>query len=293
MAEPGSSKCATGVVLYLDNESSALIAIPTFCHRWDCPRCSKRRLSKARAQAAAGKPERMLTLTTRPRKGLSTPAACRWLRGRWTALLRRLRRNFPRLEYMAFLELHKSGWPHLHILTRGCYIPQRMLSAWWLELTGSFKVYIQKVHRTWQGIEEATKYYLKTARQVHAAAPELPVYTKSKRWLPEDWEEGDRPRGDYSFYCFSRLPWSGFRAVLDHLGVDLTPLRDASDTYVLTRDGPPPEDAANEIYDLGSWGEMSLVSALELYFANPPHGPVALNHLQDRHDLACDPAYAA
>lgn len=283
------SKCGTGVILFLDLEARRLVAVPTMCHRWDCDTCAGRRLSKARAQAAAGKPERLITLTTRPREGLSTLTAIKWLRGRWTALLRRLRRNYPRLEYMAFLELHKSGWPHLHVLTRGCYIPQRVLSAWWQDLTGSFKVHIQKIDRTWQGVNECTKYILKTARQVHAASASLPVYTMSKRWLPKDWNDGERPAGNFVFYCYCPLSWPNCEGILEQLGVDIAPIADSPGKYALSRAGPEFPAVAQSIYEMGSYGETALVSALELFFSNPA---AAFNDpalLCDKRDFAARP----
>lgn len=283
------SRCGSGVILYLDNDLRQLVVVPTLCHRWDCPACSRARLAKARAQAAAGKPERIITLTTRPREGLSTEAAVKWIRERWQRLLRRLRRNYPRLEYMAFLELHKSGWPHLHVLTRGCYIPQRVLSAWWRDLTGSFKVHIQKIPKAWKAINEATKYYLKTARQVHAACPALPVYSLSKGWLPDDWHEGDRPAGDRSFYCFCRLPWRAFEGLCEDIGAELHPLPRSPGTFYLTMARPPPRQTSEAIYDMGSYGEAAALSALELYFQDPAAAFSNPASLQDRQDYAARP----
>ena len=283
------SLCGTGVILYLDHDAKRLIMVPTLCHRWDCPTCGRSRLAKARAMAVAGSPERIITLTTRPRQGLSTEAAVKWLRGRWTALLRRLRRNFPRLEYMAFLELHKSGWPHLHVLTRGCYVPQRMLSAWWLKLTGSFKVHIQKVDHTWTAVHEATKYCLKTARQVHDACPALPVYTTSKGWLPDDWAEGDKPAGDYAFYCFCRLSWADAQDMLSDLGITSTPIPDSPGHYELTRPAPIPCHLTDLTYSVGSWPEKELLSALDLFFGDPDRAFADPDGLTDRQEYAAAP----
>lgn len=239
--------------------------------------------------AAAGKPERIITLTTRPRPGLSLGRSVRWLRGRWTALLRWLRRNYPRIEYMAFLELHKSGWPHLHILTRGCYVEQRILSDRWQKLTGAFKAYIQKVDRTWKGINEATKYCLKTARQVHEACPELPVYTKSKRWLPADWNETDRPAGDRAFYALARLPWTEAVELCEALDVRIEPRANSPGQFTLQHDGPLDSRLTGLSYDCGSYAEQSFVSALDLYFANPGRAHRDPVELQDRHDYQANP----
>lgn len=266
---PADSKCGTGVVLCLDVDNTELLMIPTLCHRWLCPRCGPLRAAKARALAAFGKPDKRLTLTTRPRKGLSTKAAVKWIRGRWTALLRRLRRNYPRMEYLSFLEFHDSGWPHLHILMRGCYVPQRQLSAWWKHLTGDFKVYIQGVGNTWKAIQEATKYVLKTAAKVHEACPSVPVYTKSKGWVPADWDQHDRPPGNYKLYAFARLPWADSLELLEELGVEVRPSADAPGKYTLARDGPIPAALTDHVYDIGTWPEKELMAAVDLFFADP------------------------
>jgi len=286
MPEQAPNLCSTGVVLVLDHDTAELVAIPTHCHRWDCELCGRVRLSKARAQAAAGKPERIITLTTRPRPGLSIPCAVRWMRGRWTALLRRLRRNYPRLEYMAFLELHKSGWPHLHILTRGCYVPQRQLSAWWLKLTGSFKVHIQAVDHTWKAINEATKYCLKTARQVNDACPELPVYTMSKGWLPPEWKEGDRPAGDRTCYAYAPMPWPEALELCEALDVHVEPRANSPGHFTLQHDGPLRAGSTSLSYDHGSYAEKCFVAALDLYFADPAKAHRDPVELRDRHEYA-------
>ncbi|MBA7619473.1 hypothetical protein ES703_26812 [subsurface metagenome] len=279
------SKCATGVILYLDLEAQRLIAVLALCHRWDCSTCGKRRLARARAMAVAGAPERIITLTTRPRPGLSTQAAVKWMRNRWNAMLRRLRRNYPRMEYMAFAELHKSGWPHLHILTRGCYVPQRVLSDWWMNLTGSFKVHIQAVDRTWKAVNEATKYMLKTARHFHQAAPQLPVYTMSKGWLPADWAEGDRPAGSYKFYAFASLCLADFSALLKNLHVDMLPVPATPGHSFLARDGPIPDDLTAQTYDVGTWAEKEIMSALDLFFADPARACADVEDLKAKQEF--------
>lgn len=251
-----------------------MFAVPTFCHRWDCPDCGPYRKTKAMAQAKAGKPERIITLTTRPRPGMDTLHAVRWMRERWQRLLYRLRRQFPRLEYFAVTELHKSGWPHMHILTRGCYIPQRMLSDWWMKLTGSFKVHIQHIQRKWKGVCEATKYLLKTARQFHKAAPKVPVYTMSRKWLPDDWADHDRPPGSYSFYCFCRLGWTDFLDMLARLRCSLSQKDPSDRLYSVSIHGPPDPDVCDQIAAFGTWGQAQTANAV-CAWAGTPFSPAA------------------
>jgi len=263
------SRCGSGVILLLDQEVGALVAVPTFCHRWDCPKCGRDRTRKARAQAAAGRPQRMITLTTRPRRDMGLEEGARWIRKRWTALARKIREEFGPFEYMAFLELHKSNWPHLHILTRGCYIPQRMLSDWWTKLTGSFKVHIQAITQTWKGVQEATKYYLKSAQQLHETCPNLPVYTLSRGWLPADYKDGDKPAGSYKFFCHIPLSWDLLEEALELCEATTAPCPDKPGGLIIHLSGPPNDAAQATINRFGIRGEIALLAALNVVFATP------------------------
>lgn len=280
---PGEPRkpCGSGTILCIDEENQVLLAIPTFCHRWDCTPCAARRVAKARAMAAAGQPERILTLTTRPDPDVPLERAVRWLRKCQTRLFVKIKKEFGRTPYMSFLELHKSGWPHLHILTRGCYIPQRMLSAWWAEITGSWKVYIQKIKRTWKGVNEATKYYLKTAQQVHAACPHAPVYTKSRDWLPADWNDPARPPGSYTFFTFCRIPWEEALATLEALGATIQSAKANPAHKEIRMCGPPDVREAHAIDACGDWGELSLLAALSAIAASPHGLATDIRTLQD------------
>lgn len=283
-------QCGKGVVLYICEETRQLVAVPALCHRWDCPTCGPLRLRLAKAKAAAGKPERLITLTTRPRDGLSLEASIKWIRDRWKRLLERLRRNYPRLEYMAFVELHKNGWPHMHILTRGCYIPHKTLKAFWSDLTGSYIVYIQQISNDWQGVQEATKYYLKTARQVHEAAPRLPVYTMSRSWLPPEWSEDQRPAGSWAFYCYVRMPWNAFVEELSFLGLSLAPVPDDPGRFFVNYTGPPDEDVLQQNYDLGTFQEQNLSAALDAFYREYLLAGRDVAHVQAAQDYYSTPA---
>ncbi|MBA7536813.1 hypothetical protein ES705_29078 [subsurface metagenome] len=255
--------------------------VPTFCHRWDCDPCARKRVRRARAMAAAGKPERRLTLTTRPRPFLPLDVAVRWWRKCFTKFLRELRKEFGPTPYMAFLELTKAGWPHMHVLVRGSYMPQRMLSEIWLRITGSFKVHVQGVDNSWKAVEEASKYYLKTAQQVHAACPHTPVYTMSRDWLPDDWRQGDNPPGNYEFYGFCRLTWEHAVGLLDDLGALVTPRSDNPAHLQIRMLGPPDPDVAAGIEACADFGELNLLTALQTIALAPQGLATPTTELQD------------
>jgi len=285
-AYPVDSRCATGVVLLIDPKALELIVVPTLCHRWDCPVCGPIRMRKAKAIAVAGNPERMITLTTRPKPGWTTEASVRWFRRRWQALLVWLRRNFDRFEYIAFVEFHKSDWPHMHILTRGSYVPQRMLSAEWLRLTGSFKAHIQGVTNGWQQINETTKYYLKTARQVHEHCPNLPVYTKSKGWLPPDWEDTKTDNPKLELYAFASVRWATLLEHVEAMGASLEPRPGCGARFTLQLRAPPDAAHVAMMYDIGSFADKTLVAAVDLFYSQRARGPLDIAHLKERVEFA-------
>jgi len=281
--------CGSGTILVIDHDTDTLIAMPTYCHRWDCDHCAEVRVRRARAMAEAGKPKRRLTLTTRPRPWMSLHAAVRLWRKWFTRFLREIRKQFGPTPYMAFLETHKSGWPHLHVLIRGSYMPQRMLSDIWLWITGSFKVHVQGVDNTWKAVQEASKYYLKTAQEVHAACPHTPVYTMSRDWLPEGWRDGDRPSGSYTFYAFCRLPWEAALATLEELGATLIPsLRNPAHVEVHML-GPPDPDVARGIEACGDFAELEVLTALQAITTAPDGLATAIDDLQDRQHYHAHP----
>ncbi len=260
------SFCGTGSILYLDESTNKLVVVPTLCHRWDCPQCSRYKLRHARAIALAGRPERLVTLTTRPRQGYTIEQAIRWIRLRFRKLLADLRTDHPGLEYMAFVELHKSGWPHLHVLTRGAYISQRDLSERWAHHSGSFRVHIQLIRKTWKGIQEATKYYLKTAQEVHTESPNLPVYTHSRKWIIPSDSETQRPPGSYKFYCWLKLDLADVADLIEQVGGTLDPLPDSPGKYSPAFPRPPNTQELQLIYEIASWTEVQLAAYIQWTF---------------------------
>lgn len=99
------------------------------------------------AQAIGGAPRTFLTLTTRREAGQSPDIAALKSSHAWRLLRLRIMRRYrlKRLPFLAVMEAHKSGWPHLHIMLRMPYVPWAWLRAQWQELTGSPGVTIQHI----------------------------------------------------------------------------------------------------------------------------------------------------
>jgi len=118
-----------------------------YCRSWGCDVCQPKRKSQVIALALSGDPQRFITLTAKP-DSIRDPIDQRGdLSHAWAVIVKRLKRKHPNLkiEYFVMTEATKAGQPHLHILFRGPWVPQRQLSAWMGELTNSPVVDIRVV----------------------------------------------------------------------------------------------------------------------------------------------------
>lgn len=127
-----------------------------------------------------------MTLTCSRRQYPSPLVAFRSLSQAIPVLMKRLRRSFPdnRIEYFCVWESTASGWPHVHVLFRGPYIPQRCLSSHWQELTGSPVVDIRRVYTRAQVASYLSKYLTKQ--------PDVPYGHRRFRTSRAFWQ-GDSP----------------------------------------------------------------------------------------------------
>jgi hypothetical protein len=118
------------------------------CNTWDCAYCGPRKASRYRQAicAIAEREEltRFLTLTLDPSK--IEGEAVRFLRGVFNKFRVSLFRKYGRhsINYIAVLEFHKSGVPHLHVVLSK-YIPQKWISLAWSSLGGGSIVHIKQV----------------------------------------------------------------------------------------------------------------------------------------------------
>jgi hypothetical protein len=152
------------------------------------------------AIAASGKPTACLTLTVNTAVADSPSARYVLLHDAWKVLAKRIIRQFAmpaekrwilysedegqyqeirayvftrkviaktikRLHYMAFIEETEAGEPHLHILLRTAYIPQRWLSQQMQEILQSPIVWIEKIKGVKSAIAYVCKYVTKAPAQ--------------------------------------------------------------------------------------------------------------------------------
>lgn len=92
-----------------------------FCDRYACRHCGPRRVALWRDLAEHAAPERFITLS---RVADDLVGARRVV----TTIMQRLRRAGYRMEYLVTFERHKNGTFHAHLLQKGDYIPQAVLS---------------------------------------------------------------------------------------------------------------------------------------------------------------------
>jgi len=157
-------------------------ARPLKCRSWSCELCRPERKSQLLARAAAGNPNRFLTLTVNPRVGNDPHDRLLMLANAWRTIVKRIRRDKgpEAVEYLAIVEETKQGEPHLHILLRSVYISQAWLSKAMGELIESPIVDIRLIRGRKQVISYVAKYITKAPKQFGSAKR----YWNSKEWEP-------------------------------------------------------------------------------------------------------------
>jgi len=179
----------------LVKESSDLRkARPLYCRSWRCEVCNPKRRSQLMAKAAAGEPGRFLTLTVNPDSGGTPYDRLLALSGAWNVLVKRLRRLWPdkEVEYLAIVEETKAGEPHLHILLRSPFLPQRLVSDAMRELVNAPIVDIRKIKNMREVIRYVAKYIAKAPAQFGSAKR----YWCSKAWeVPTESEQEEADAG--------------------------------------------------------------------------------------------------
>jgi hypothetical protein len=168
-------------------------AIPARCKRWSCFQCAKINYYKLDYLISAGEPERFITLT---RAGKTTEE----IRINLQKLVQGLRRLGKKFEYLSVVELHLNEQPHLHMMQRGDFVEQELLSELWERYTaksysgqGSFIVDIRRIDpnqnvkgyllkyikKSW----EAEKIGPKSWQHMQSLFPGLNHYRYSRNWL--------------------------------------------------------------------------------------------------------------
>lgn len=163
------------------------MAIPLVCRAWNCDYCAPKRRYQLIELAKAGAPNRLITITVSPKVGVSPADRAARLARAWRVTVARAKRQLklPRLDYLAVFEATKRGEPHLHILCRCGFIPQRWLSAQMRELVGAPVVDVRQVKNARQAAVYVAKYIGKAPHR---------FATCKRYWHTRDWSQAKREK---------------------------------------------------------------------------------------------------
>jgi hypothetical protein len=161
------------------------------CKCWHCDLCQPVNAANVVRRAKAGKPTTFITLTANPRRYASPVEPARSMVEAWRTLRRRICARFgcPSLPFFATFEATKRGEPHLHILARAPFIPQRWLSDQMADLTGSPIVDIRHVPDVGRAATYVAKYVGKDPHRFEGCKR----FWTSLDWLDDDHREPPAP----------------------------------------------------------------------------------------------------
>lgn len=118
------------------------------CRSWTCEQCVDYRRRQLKRLARAGKPTSFITLTSRATDDETADERAQKMVRAWRLIVKRAKRQFhlKRLPYLTVIEATKKGEPHLHILARVKWLPQKWLSAQCDELLNAPVVWIERIN---------------------------------------------------------------------------------------------------------------------------------------------------
>lgn len=262
--------CARSFVTQINKDHTAIRIIPIRCRQWACPFCAPVKLRELQMKARRGHPQRHIVLTMRPRPGQTLPEQIKFIARSFNKLVERIRKLYGTFEYMRVLELHKTGHPHLHILCRSDYIPQRWLQQNWRAITGAWNVHISKVQSTMAAVHELTKYFAKTVANTATRAPGTTIATTSNGYFLDDEQTSpEHAEKDWINY-FCPIPLSSVASALEHIGSGLDPHPDAPGMFTIRPSPPPDQSTIDAMYDMDSpWSASAVAWALTLIGGAP------------------------
>ncbi len=160
-------------------------AVTQRCRAWTCDECEPRRRSQLTALGFAGRPRAFLTFTMPPTPGEPELAFAHRLTAAFRVWLKLVKRKYPkqRLEYLAVMHAHKSGYAHLHLLSRGIWFDH----AWAVE--------------KWNRLTQATRLDMRVPKSRGDVASYVAGYTAGKTakfgnlkryWQSKGWDKRKR-----------------------------------------------------------------------------------------------------
>jgi hypothetical protein len=168
------------------------VAVTLKCKSWTCPDCTDQRKAQLIAQGIGGTPNKFLTLTTRRVEGMTPEQAAKRLSYAWRLCRLRLMRHYKMksLPFIAIMERHVSGWPHLHLLLRAKWLDQKLLSNWMKELADGPNVWIEHLDKSHKAVVYCAKYCGKCAQKIG---------TSKRYWQSRDYDQREKPEPKIKF----------------------------------------------------------------------------------------------
>lgn len=179
-------RCGTGALIGSTPDGSKVQVIPLTCKSWSCPKCGPRKQASWAQRIAQAEPQRHIVLTSDPARYHTCLEALYAMKAALPALSKLIRTKLGVSEHVAAFEFTREGWPHIHILQRGVYIPQKWLSKAWDNLGPGPVVFLRSIHSRKQAAQYVTKYLLKSAGETAAMVPGLRILTATRRFFPEE-----------------------------------------------------------------------------------------------------------
>lgn len=201
-------------------EDGVWVAVPLRCRRWNCPTCARRQKRRFLKSLSETSVDALLTLTCDPKRFRDPTQAFRLMSHQIPNLMKRLRRHFPlaAIDYLVVWEETRRGWPHAHVLMRGPYLPQRLISRLWRELAFSPIVDIRRVHQRREVAAYVGKYLSKQPR----VPPGYRRFRSSQTfWAGEPPNRHHRPDGP-SLWSLWRKPLYSIVSFWAAFGLDVT-----------------------------------------------------------------------
>lgn len=145
------------------HQGSTLSVTPLRCRCWSCEHCAPWRAKGLRREAMQGSPTIFLTLTIRTGRYATPDRQAVELAKGWRMLRQHLCRvlNRKSIPFMAVIERHKSGWPHMHLLLRTEYISHKLIRDWWEARFASHVIWINRLTSEKRAAAYVTKYLAK------------------------------------------------------------------------------------------------------------------------------------
>lgn len=214
----GQHWCMKHTLVKVINDKAS--AHPLRCKCWTCDKCRPWRKAQVVKLARDGQPNTFITLTSNPAFGRDANHRAQLLVDGWRLIVRYARRTLKmrNIAYMAVIERTEKGEPHLHIIARMGFLPQKKLSALMRQHMNAPIVDIRKV----RGNRAITNYITKYVGKDPAVYQGCKRYWTSRNWTHPTAAErrNNREAGTYyfsaqmNFQAYNKLIYASGCAVL-------------------------------------------------------------------------------